>query len=211
MENPWEKIELFDYEKHMSHETVGQLQCLNSLMEGQLNRYPAESVIVLGIAGGNGLEHIKKEKLKKVYGIDINVGYLNECRTRYTDISDILECLCIDLTDKNAVIPEAEMIIADLLIEYIGYENFTNIVLRAKPKYVSCVVQVNEDSGFVSDSPYSHTFDGLSAVHCDIGREELSSAMEKIGYRLFYEINKSLITGKSLLLLDFMSVGLLRE
>ncbi len=122
-----------------------------------------------------------------------------------------MECLCIDLTDKNAVIPEAEMIIADLLIEYIGYENFTNIVLRAKPKYVSCVVQVNEDSGFVSDSPYSHTFDGLSAVHCDIGREELSSAMEKIGYRLFYEINKSLITGKSLLLLDFMSVGLLRE
>ena len=111
MENPWEKIALVDYEKHMRHETVGQLQCLNSLMEGQLNRYPAESVIVLGIAGGNGLEHIKKEKLKKVYGIDINLGYLNECRTRYTDISDILECLCIDLTDKNAVIPEAEMII----------------------------------------------------------------------------------------------------
>ena len=211
MENPWEKIALVDYEKHMRHETVGQLQCLNSLMKGQLNRYPAESVIVLGVAGGNGLEHIKKEKLKKVYGIDINLGYLNECRTRYTDISDILECLCIDLTDKNAVIPEAEMIIADLLIEYIGYENFTNIVLRAKPKYVSCVVQVNEDRGFVSDSPYSHTFDGLSAVHRDIGREELSSAMEKIGYRLFYEINKSLKTGKSLLLLDFMSVGLLRE
>ncbi len=211
MENPWEKIELFDYEKHMSHETVGQLQCLNSLMEGQLNRYPVKSVIVLGVAGGNGLEHIKKEKFKKVYGIDINRGYINECRTRYEDISDILECLCIDLTDKNAVIPEAEMIIADLLIEYIGYENFINIVLRAKPKYVSCVIQVNEESGFISDSPYSNTFDGLSAVHRDIGREEISAAMEKIGYRLFYEINKSLKTGKSLLLLDFISVGLLRE
>ena len=35
MENPWEKIALVDYEKHMRHETVGQLQCLNSLMEGQ--------------------------------------------------------------------------------------------------------------------------------------------------------------------------------
>ncbi len=207
MENPWEKIALADYENHMRHKTVGQLQCLNSLMKDQLNKYPVGSVMILGVAGGNGLEHINKARLHKVYGIDVNSGYLKECMLRYSDISDILECLCIDLTDESAAVPEAEMIIADLLIEYIGYVNFQNVVIKARPKYVSCVLQINSDSGFVSDSPFFHAFDGLSAVHRDIGREELLYAMKEIGYRHFYETNRSLNTGKELLLLDFIYDG----
>lgn len=30
--------------------------------------------MILGIAGGNGLEHVDTEKLNKVYGVDINQG-----------------------------------------------------------------------------------------------------------------------------------------
>lgn len=204
MENPWEKILLSDYEKHMGYKKVGQLQLLNSLMKDQLNRYSVCTAMILGVAGGNGLEHIKKEKFKKVYGIDVNREYLTECRSRYEHISDILECLCIDLTDKNAVVPEAEMVIADLLIEYIGCGSFRNAVKKAKPKYVSCVIQINSDSGFVSESPYFHKFDVLSSIHRDIGREELLCVMEETGYGLCYERNEPLGTGKSLLLLDFI-------
>lgn len=32
--------------------------------------------MILGIAGGNGLEHVDTEKRNKVYGVDINQEYL---------------------------------------------------------------------------------------------------------------------------------------
>ena len=33
MTNPWEEISLDDYEKHMSLDTVRQLQAMNSIMQ----------------------------------------------------------------------------------------------------------------------------------------------------------------------------------
>ena len=76
MKNPWEEISLSDYENHMKLDSVQQLQALNTLMKKQLNQYPAKSAMILGIAGGNGLEHVNSEKLEKVYGVDINTEYL---------------------------------------------------------------------------------------------------------------------------------------
>ena len=54
MTNPWEEISLDDYEKHMSLDTVRQLQAMNSIMQEQFAAYPVETAAVLGIAGGNG-------------------------------------------------------------------------------------------------------------------------------------------------------------
>lgn len=59
---------------------------------------------------------------------------------RYTDLDGILECLCINLLDKADELPEADMVIANLLIEYIGYECFQKVIKRVKPKYVSCII-----------------------------------------------------------------------
>lgn len=72
MNNPWEGISLDDYENHMKLDSVMQLQAMNKMMKGQFDDYPISSVMILGIAGGNGLEHIQTEKFKKVYGIDVN-------------------------------------------------------------------------------------------------------------------------------------------
>ena len=66
MNNPWEEICLDDYEKHMSLDSVRQLQVMNMIMKEQFEAYPVENVMILGIAGGNGLEHIRKEKYSKV-------------------------------------------------------------------------------------------------------------------------------------------------
>ena len=57
MKNPWEEISLDDYEKHMSLNSVMQLQTMNSIMKDQLEDYPVETAAVLGLAGGNGLEN----------------------------------------------------------------------------------------------------------------------------------------------------------
>jgi hypothetical protein len=37
--NPWEEISLSDYEKHMSLESVKQLQALDEMMKIQLESY----------------------------------------------------------------------------------------------------------------------------------------------------------------------------
>lgn len=70
MKNPWEEISLTDYENHMKLDSVMQLQTLNEMMKGQFETYPVSSVMVLGIAGGNGMEHAAKDKYKKIYGAD---------------------------------------------------------------------------------------------------------------------------------------------
>lgn len=98
MKNPWEEISLDDYEKHMSLNSVMQLQTMNSIMKDQLEDYPVETAAVLGIAGGNGLEHVRAEKYSRVYGIDINKEYLETASERYKNLSGILECLRIDTT-----------------------------------------------------------------------------------------------------------------
>ena len=91
MLNPWEEILLDDYENHMQLDTVMQLQAMNKMMKGQLGTYSVSSVMILGIAGGNGLEHIRKNKYRRVYGIDINSSYLKEAARRYPDLAGILK------------------------------------------------------------------------------------------------------------------------
>lgn len=70
MKNPWEAIPLNDYEKHMSLDSVMQRQAMNQMMKMQFDTYRISNIMILGIAGGNGLEHIQKDKFEKVYGVD---------------------------------------------------------------------------------------------------------------------------------------------
>lgn len=203
MKNPWEEIELSDYENHMKLSSVMQLQALNEMMKKQLDTYPIKSVMILGIAGGNGLEHIDTEKVQKVYGVDINRKYLKECTVRYKNLSGIFEAVCADLNDENAVLPNADMIIADLLIEYIGYECFKNTVIRVNPTYVSCVIQINTDESFVSDSPYLHVFDNLDKVHHRVDTKGLTETMNGIGYVPVNKESKKLPNGKKFVRFDF--------
>ena len=154
MNNPWKEINLSDYENHMALDSVQQLQAMNQMMKGQLNQYDIQSAMILGIAGGNGLEHVDTEKLNKVYGVDINQEYLTITEKRYENLSDTLECLCVDLISEAEKLPQVNMLIANLLIEYIGYECFKKVVAVTKPIYVSCIIQINVDDSFVSDSPY---------------------------------------------------------
>ncbi len=202
MDNPWEKISLSDYENHMKLDSVMQLQTMNQMMKEQLG-YPAVSVMILGIAGGNGLQHIDTNKFKKVYGIDINGEYLNAVRERYPSISDILECIQLNLTAETDKLPKAELLIANLLIEYIGYDCFKKAVRQVNPKYISCIIQINTDESWVSDSPYIHAFDGLDKIHHQIEESSLIRVMKEIGYKSIKHLENPLPNGKKLVQSDF--------
>ena len=204
MSNPWEEISLDDYEKHMSLDSVRQLQAMNSIMQEQFSSYPAETAMVLGIAGGNGLEHVSPGKFRKVYGIDINADYLCAVSERYTELSGVLECLHIDLINEAEKLPQAQFLIANLLIEYIGCGAFQKAVLQTAPQYVSCVIQINTDEKqWVSESPYLHAFDRLDEVHHQMEVKALTAAMKETGYLLILQKSYPLPNGKALVRLDF--------
>ena len=205
MNNPWKDIKLDDYEKHMSLDFVRQLQTLNCMMKEQFELYPVKSAMVLGVAGGNGLEHVQVDKYDTIYGIDINEEYLSATAKRYGNLSGILKCLQLDIINEVEKLPKAELVIANLLIEYIGYSAFQEVIRHVNPKYLSCAIQVNIDEDkWVLDSPYLHAFDRLDEVHNQIDTSELVKAMKEIGYSLIFEKSVSLPNGKALVRHDFI-------
>lgn len=203
MKNPWQEILLEDYENHMKLDSVKQLQTMNKMMKRQFDTYSVSSVMILGVAGGNGLEHIRKEKFKKVYGVDINLSYLQEVVRRYPDMTGVLECLCINLIEESDKLPKAEMIIANLLIEYIGYESFQKVIQHVAPRFISCIIQINTDDKWVSDSPYLHVFDGLEQIHHQMEEQVLEESMMEIGYHMINTLVNLLPNGKKLVQMDF--------
>lgn len=204
MRNPWEKISLADYENHMKLESVKQLQSLNRTVKSQLFDYEVNTVMILGVAGGNGLEHIDTKKYNKVYGIDINQSYLQAVEHRYQNLAGVLQCINVDLTEEHVTLPNAQLLIANLLIEYIGYNAFQKVVQVTKPTYVSCVIQINtDDENWVSDSPYIHSFDCLDSIHNQMNEHVLTEMMDCIGYKKNFICRDYLPNGKSLVRLDY--------
>ena len=204
MNNPWEEISLDDYENHMSLDSVKQLQEMNSIMKEQFEAYPTDTAMILGIAGGNGLEHVDCDKYRKVYGVDINEGYLKAVTQRYKKLTGVLECLKLDLINEAEKLPRTGLLIANLLIEYIGYPAFQRAVKQTGAEYVSCVIQINTDTkNWVSDSPYLHAFDRLDEVHHQMEENALTAAMEEIGYTEILREAHPLPNGKALVRLDY--------
>lgn len=204
MSNPWTDIALSDYENHMSLDSVQQLQTMNSIMRDQFEAYPVDTAMVLGVAGGNGLEHVRRDKYKTVYGVDINSDYLKVVKERYSNLDGVLECLQTDLINEYDKLPDSQLVIANLLVEYIGYEAFMKAMMRVRPLYISCVIQINTDeAAWVSDSPYLHAFDRLDEVHCQMEEQALTDAMEKTGYRKILVQSNPMPNGKALVRIDF--------
>lgn len=204
MDNPWKSIDLDDYENHMRLDTVLQLQAMNQMMQDQLYRYQVASVSILGVAGGNGLNHIKRGMFEVVYGVDINASYLLECKNRYPELEGVLCLIEADLLSETEHLPETDLVIANLLIEYIGYPCFQRIIQKCRPLYVSCVIQLNsDDKSFVSDSPYLPVFDRLDEVHHQMEETKLTLAMEELGYSFIYKEEILLPNSKKLIRLDY--------
>ncbi|MCR5280042.1 MAG: class I SAM-dependent methyltransferase, partial [Lachnospiraceae bacterium] len=192
-------------ESHMSLESVKQLQTMNRIMKDQFETFPVSTAMVLGVAGGNGLEHIRQDKYRTVYGVDINGDYLRIVSERYAELSDVLKCLKIDLICDADQLPEAQLLIANLLIEYIGYNVFQRVICKVDPEYVSCVIQINaDDKQWVSDSPYLHAFDRLDDVHHQIDENSLASKMQEIGYKDILQTRTPLPNGKAFVRMDFL-------
>lgn len=189
----------------MSDVRVGQLQQLHAITAEQLTDYPSRAIGILGVAGGNGLDLIDPRTTDVVFGYDINADYLAACEARYRDgLGDRLHLIeaCID---RFLRIERVDLLIANLVIEYVGVEEFASFAAANARSIgvLSCVIQRNDAAGFVSSTDYASSFDILASVSSDIEPETLESALLDAAFVAVRRCEYPLPNGKTLIRQDF--------
>ena len=203
--HPWLGIDLEVYERHMADPQVGQLQRLHEITGEQLATYPTRTVGVLGVAGGNGLDLIAPASVDAVYGYDVNPVYLATCESRYGAVLGGRLHLVETRIDRSVTIEPVGLLIANLVIEYVGVEEFVAFV-RANVHAIgtlSCVIQRNDNESFVSATDQSSSFRGLASVSSDVDSSTLTAALSAAGFPAVYGAEYPLPNGKALVRMDF--------
>lgn len=187
---------------------IEQLQTLNRIMKNQWTICPgAVKAAVLGIAGGNGLEHCGPD-WDIIYGIDVNAEYLQECGRRFfPSLGSHLQLIEADISRPDTRLPKVELLIADLVIEYIGTEIFCGKAAETQAECISCVIQATTNSEFVSESPYQSEFEEIGLLHHDIHESELAKDFQQHGYHRVAREVVDLPNGKQLIRLDYRKIG----
>lgn len=155
--NPWLNIPLADYEGHMSLPAIGQADMLAEQFENLLREHAPASVALLGCAGGNGLDRISPTT-KRVVGIDINPGYVEETSNRYAKRLPGLELYVHDIQQPGLSLEPVELIYAGLVFEHVELKSALNTVKSlSRPNGVLAVVlqRPSESLAVVSDSPFT--------------------------------------------------------
>jgi len=207
--HPWLAIDLDVYERHMGDPRVRQRQLLHDITGAQLADHPARAVAVLGVAGGNGLDLIDPDTIDAVYGFDVNADYLAACDTRYREVFGDRLHLVVGPIDPSTVIARVDLVIANLIVEYLGVAEFAAFLAinATSIGVLSCVIQRDADRGFVSSSDDSSAFDVLASVSSSIDPEALTAATTAIGFEALGRSEHPLPNGKALVRLDFAGPG----
>ena len=147
LHHPWLSVPLRDYEAHMNSPSVAQLAPLSDLFAEALTSFHPQSVAILGIAGGNGLERIDPAVTQRICGIDINPEYLNAVRQRYAHLAG-LELHCLDLAEQRVTLAPVDLVHAALVFEHAGLEScLDNALALVSPGGVlSVVLQLPSDT-----------------------------------------------------------------
>lgn len=198
MHSPWLKVPLRDYEGHMTSPEVGQLPVLSELFKCALDFCRPESVAVLGIAGGNGLEQIDPAVTTRIVGVDINEHYLEEVRHRFASLAG-LELHWRDITERNLGVEPVDLVHAALLFEHAGVSAALEnaLALVAPGGRLSTVLQLpSAETHGVSPSGYT-SMQALAKDFAFVDPVELQDAMRMAGFELVEAEGRQLPAGKA--------------
>jgi Methyltransferase domain len=194
----WLNIPLADYEGHMNAPEVGQLRALSDLFAEALASCCPESLAILGIAGGNGLEHVDPRVTRRVVGIDINPNYLDTLRQRH-GARLTLELHCCDLAQQALTLEPVQLVHAALIFEHAGtgccLENAVGLV--APGGSLSVILQLPAESEpNVAATPYA-SIQTLAGQFSLIDPEQFCSALARSGLHLNHPTSRALPAGKA--------------
>lgn len=117
--NPWTTVTAAEYERHMGPEGVDQLRPLSAILGRACAHLRPRRLLVLGIATGNGLEHVNPGITERVVGVDLNIQYVAIARQRFAGLGTRLELYCTDLLKVNLPPSSFDLVWAGLVLEYV--------------------------------------------------------------------------------------------
>jgi SAM-dependent methyltransferase len=205
-DNPWREIPLTDYEQHMSHASVGQLMLLNSLTKKYLSCIKPKTSVFLGIAGGNGLEHVDTNITKSVIGIDINQSYLDITYKRYGAKIDSLLLLNLDITQNVDPLISSDFVWAALLLEYTGIDHslqFSKKILMPGGHFI-VTIQLNNGLQSVSSTGIE-SVKKAGTLFKTVDPEILLAKATEMGFTLNGKEENILPNEKSFVTFDFIN------
>ncbi|SPE39412.1 Methyltransferase type 11 [Candidatus Sulfopaludibacter sp. SbA3] len=196
MVNLWLSLPLADYEGHMASPAVQQLGALSDLFAEALEHSRPESVAILGIAGGNGLDRMDGAVTRRIVALDINPSYLDAVRQRYGGIPG-LELHCVDLSAQLVDISPVQLVHAALVFEHAGtlrcLENALSLV--AAGGALSVVLQLPGESA-VGPSEFS-SVQNLKSLFSLLDPAWLQNTLARRGFQLERESRRALPGGKA--------------
>jgi hypothetical protein len=197
--NPWLAAPLEEYEAHMLSPRVQQLAKLADLFGRALAIRRPDSVALLGIAGGNGLDRIDPAVTKRVIGYDINPDYLRETAARHQTLAR-LELRCADLARATSHAEPVKLVHAALVFEHAGLQGCLEnaLALVAPGGALSVVLQLpSESEPDVGDTGYE-SIKALAAGFQLIDPPHFRALLEARGFQLQLQQTESVGSGKSL-------------
>ena len=197
MQNPWMKIPLAEYEGHMNSPGVEQLGALADLFENALLYSLPDSVGILGIAGGNGLDRVDSAVTTRILGVDIQPAYLEAARERYRNLP--LTLICADLRSEILNEEPLRLVHAALIFEHAGLEQClrNSISLVMCDGYLSVVLQRRSTTeGEISRTQFS-AMEALAEHFRLVDQNELCTSLEEMNFTLRHEVGCGLSGGKA--------------
>jgi len=117
--NPWSLVSAAEYEAYMGPGGVDLLAPLSIIFGKVYAARQPRRLAVLGVATGNGLEHVAVAITGRTVGVDVNLSFLGVARQRFMRLGPSLELLCADV-EKAALAPGAfDLVHAALVLEYV--------------------------------------------------------------------------------------------
>jgi SAM-dependent methyltransferase len=157
--NPWNQVPYDDYERHMNHETVGQLAFLSDITKEKVEQCYPQTVAVYGACTGNGFVHFVEART--VYAVDLNPAYLAVCHERYEPILNQLVLVQADINHDTVAIPpgSADLIICHLFLEYVDLDRAIASIRQSLRRggLLNVVLQRSNNSGWVSNTGRSRS------------------------------------------------------
>ena len=181
----------------MSSAEVQQLGALSDLFAEAIGRCRPFSIAVLGIAGGNGLDHIDSNITPRVVGLDLNPLYLEAVRQRYSHLPG-LELHCVDLSEQHVELEPVQLVHAALVFEHAGVdcclENATSMILPGGN--LSVVLQLPTESGQTVGASQFSSIQNLESHFSLISPAWLCESLAGRGFRLIHQTTRALPAGK---------------
>jgi len=180
----------------MSSANVAQLTALADLFEEILRLYRPESVAILGIAGGNGLDRIDLRVTKRIVGIDIQPCYLDTTRSRYPQLPLTLHCF--DLEHEAISEDAVALVYAAMIFEHTGTgQCLQNAVSLVAPGGSLAVVLQLPSATQTGVSPTQFpSMQSLAEQFNLVDRAKLQQSLESFGFHLHHQTRRNLPAGK---------------